>query len=206
MTGGEKKRVGTVFDRNREGALRRLALAACAALVACAALWPATGVRAQEDASGLEQRVKAAFLYKFAGYVDWPANAFARPDTPLTIAVMGAEPVANELAQAVAGRKHNDRPIVVKRLKPGEPLDGVHIVFAGKSESSNLKQLAQAAQSRSALLVTEAEGALAQGSVINFVVTDRKVRFDIALDSAEKSGLRLSSRLLAVAQQVRGTP
>lgn len=193
-------------DGNGEGrGARRRTLLVCLALFACAAACPPSVAQAQDDAGALEQRVKAAFLYKFAGYVDWPAASFARPDTPLTIGVLGADAVANELAQAVAGRKHNERPIVVKRLKPGESLEGIHILFVGR-EAAGLRQVAQAAQSRSVLMVTESEGALAQGSVINFVVSDRKVRFDISLDSAEKSGLRLSSRLLAVAQQVRGTP
>lgn len=189
--------------RHRKPERRRLRLVACAALLAAAAAWPGAGARAQDD---LEQRVKAAFIYKFAGYVDWPSASFARPDTPLTIAVLGADSVAAELAQAVAGRRMNERPIVVKRLKTGESLDGVHIVFVGRPESTGLKQVAQAAQSRAVLVVTESEGALAQGSVINFVIADRKVRFDISLDSAEKSKLKLSSRLLAVAQQVHTGP
>ena len=155
----------------------------------------------------LEQRIKAAFLYKFAGYVDWPAASFARSDTPFTIAVVGADPLAAELSQAVAGRTVNDRPVAVRRLKPGESLDGVHILFVGKGENARLAQLVKTAQTRSVLTVTESEGALAHGSVINFVLDDRRVRFEISLDSAEKSKLRLSSRLLAVAQQVHtGTP
>ena len=162
---------------------------------------------AQEDAVQMETRVKAAFLYKFVGYIDWPPAAFARPDTPVTIAVVGADALAAELAQAVTGRTVNDRPVAVRRLKPGEALDGVHVVFVGKAENARLIQLAQSAQQRAILIVTESEGALAQGSIINFVVAERRVRFEIALDSAEKSRLKLSSRLLAVAQQVRmGTP
>jgi hypothetical protein len=187
----------------RPGRRRLLAAAACA--FACAAGWPDAG--AQEDAAQLELRVKAAFLYKFIGYIDWPAGSFARPDAPVTIAVVGADALAAELAQAVAGRTVNDRPVVVRRLKPGDSLDGVHVLFLGKAETARLAQFTQAAQSRSILLVTESDGALAQGSIINFVMAERRVRLEIALDSAEKSRLKLSSRLLAVAQQVRtGTP
>ncbi len=154
-----------------------------------------------------EQRVKAAFLCKFAGYGDWPAASFARPDTPFTIAVAGADRVAAELSQTVAGHTVNDRTVAVRRLRPGESVDGVHSLFVGKGESARLAQLVKTAQTRSVLTVTESEGALAQGSVINFVVTERRVRFEISLDSAEKSKLRLSSQLLAVAQQVHtGTP
>ena len=181
----------------------RCLLVAAAAVVAAVGGWPGESAWAQEE----ELRVKAAFLYKFVGYIDWPSASFARPDTPVTIAVVGAEPLAGELAQAVAGRTVNDRPVTVRRLKPGEPLDGVHVLFVGKAENARLPQLAQAAQARSILTVTETDGALAQGSVINFVLAERRVRFEIALDSAEKSRLKLSSRLLAVAQQVRtGTP
>lgn len=184
-----------------------MAILTCVALIAGAAGWPARNVWSQEDAETIEHQVKAAFLYKFAGYVDWPAASFARPDTPVTIAVIGAEPIATELAQAVTGRTVNDRSVTVKRLKAGESLAGVHILFVGKAEIARLNLLTQAARPRSILTVTESEGALAQGSVINFIMAERRVRFEIALDSAEKSGLKLSSRLLAVAQQVRtGTP
>ena len=158
---------------------------------------------AEED-SILEQRVKAAFLYQFAGYVEWPPNAFAQPTTPITIAVMGADTVAGELDQVVTGRTIGGRSVTVKRVKPGESLAGVHILFVGRAESARLGQLGAP---KAMLTVSEADGALTHGSMINFVLVERRVRFEIALDSAEKSGLKLSSRLLAVAQQVqKGTP
>ena len=192
--------------RQARSVSRSLFLAA-AVVLACAGGWPGAGAWAQEDPTQLELKVKAAFLYKFIGYIDWPAASFAKPDTPVTIGVVGADQVAAELAQAVAGRTANDRPVTVRRLKAGESLDAVHVLFVGKAENARLAQLAQAAQQRSVLTVTESEGALAQGSVINFVTVERRVRFEIALDSAEKSRLKLSSRLLAVAQQVRtGAP
>jgi len=160
----------------------------------------ASGAEATEN---LEQRVKAAFLYQFAAYVEWPPYSFVQADSPVTIAVMGAEPLAAELSQVVAGRTVGGRALAVKRVRPGESLAGVHILFVGKAENSQLSQLAQGAKPRPILTVTESDGALAQGSMINFVLVDRRVRFEIALDSAEKSGLKLSSRLLAVAQDVR---
>ena len=185
----------------------RSLLLAAAVSFACAGGWPGASARAQEESTQLELKVKAAFLYKFIGYIDWPAASFAKPDTPVTIGVVGADQLAAELAQAVSGRTANDRPVAVRRLRAGESLDGVHVLFVGKAENARLAQLAQAAQQRAILTVTESEGALAHGSVINFVTVERRVRFEIALDSAEKSRLKLSSRLLAVAQQVRtGAP
>lgn len=174
------------------------------AFIVFALILPPWGARAADDDSTLEQRVKAAFLYQFASYVEWPPGVFAQPTTPITIAVMGADMVAAELGQVVAGRTVGGRAVTVKRVRPGESLAGVHILFVGRAESARLGQLGQP---RAILTVTETDGALNQGSIINFVLVDRRVRFEIALDSAEKSGLKLSSRLLAVAQQVqKGTP
>jgi hypothetical protein len=182
--------------------MRRAAVLASGAVLACVALlgW-AQG--AADDAATLEQRVKAAFLYQFAGYVEWPPNSFAQADTPVTIAVLGNDPLAAELKQLVVNRTVAGRKVAVRQVKPGESLAGVHILFIGSAENARLGQLTQAGKARPVLTVTEADGALNQGSMINFVIVDRRVRFEVALDSAEKSGLRLSSRLLAVAQQVR---
>jgi YfiR/HmsC-like len=186
---------------------RRAVLLCCAALLAMLAGSPQRPARAAESDDVLEHRVKAVFLYKFAGYVDWPPASFAGVDTPITIAVIGAEPLAAELTQVVAGRTINNRNLTVRRFKAGESLAGVHILFVGSDESSRMGQFARSAKPHAVLTVSESEGALEQGSMINFVMADRRVRFEVALDSAEKSGLRLSSRLLAVAQQVRtGNP
>lgn len=185
---------------------RRASSLACRIVLACAALL-ACGPGTAEEAASLEQRVKAAFLYQFAGYVEWPPNAFAHADSPVTIAVMGADPVAAELKQLAASRIVAGRKVTVKPVKAGEPLTGVHILFIGGAESARVGQVVHAAKPRPMLTVTEADGALNQGSMINFVIVDRRVRFEVALDSVEKNGLRLSSRLLAVAQQVKtGTP
>ena len=186
------------------GRVRCLLLAACLCLLA---VLPASGALTAEDPLSLETQVKAAFLYKFGGYVDWPAAAFPRSDTPLSIAVAGADVLAAELAQATTGRTVEGRSVTVRRVKPGDSLAGVHILFIGRAESARLAQWVQSAQPLSVLTVSESDGALAHGSVINFVLSDRRVRFEVALDAAEKSRLKLSSRLLAVAQQVRtGTP
>lgn len=166
--------------------------------------FPASGAREGED---LEHSVKAAFLYKFASYVEWPASVFPQADTPIAIAVAGSEAIAAELGRLVASRTAQGRSIVVKRLTPGDPLAGVHILFVGPSEVERLAQWARDAQAHSTLLVTDSRGALERGSAINFVLVDRRVRFEISLDAAEKSSLKLSSRLLAVAQRVHpGAP
>jgi hypothetical protein len=187
--------------------LLRDALLFCSVVLLCAAGLAGPAAGAAGGTVSLEQRVKAAFLYQFASYVEWPSQAFAQADTPVTIAVMGAEALAAELGQLVTGRSIGGRRIAVKQVGPGDSLVGVHILFIGSAESGRLAQITQAPKPRPMLTVTESDGALSQGSMINFVIVDRRVRFEIGLDSAERNGLRLSSRLLAVAQQVKtGTP
>lgn len=182
---------------------RHAAGLACHVGLLCAALLAGWSAGAAEDAASLEQRVKAAFLYQFASYVEWPVQSFAQPDTPVTIAVMGAEQLAAELKQLSAGRTVGGRRVEVRQVRPGETLAGINILFIGSAENARLAQVVQTAKPRAMLIVTEVDGALKQGSMINFVIVDRRVRFEVALDSVERSGLRLSSRLLAVAQQVR---
>lgn len=191
------------MGRPQRGTVRWTVLLAAAVLAWITGGQPSTA-GAAEDAATLEHRVKAAFLYQFAGYVEWPPATFAQADTPVTIGVIGADPLAAELSQVVVGRTIAGRTVTVRRIKAGEPLAGVHILFIGRAESTRVVQLSQTAQPRSILTVTETDGALAQGSVINFVIAERRVRFEVALDTAEKSRLKLSSRLLAVAQDVRG--
>lgn len=150
-----------------------------------------------------ERSVKAAFLYKFLAYVDWPASAFPQPDTPITIGVLGADAIAAELQQITNGRTVNDRPIAVRRMREGESVAGLNVLFVGRADKGRLPQLARTAQARSVLTVTENAGGLEQGSVINFLIAEGRVRFEISVEAAERSGLKLSSRLLAVAQLVR---
>lgn len=176
------------------GAARALALVVW--LVAC------TQCFAQGPAQGAEYQVKAAFLYKFAGYAEWPDDAFGSADLPFTFGVLGADALADELTRVVEGRTLNGRGVAVQRLKQGASLVGVHVLFVGQSVAMPKAPLQQWVQQRPVLVVTESEGALERGSMINFVLAEQRVRFEIAPDTAEKNGLRLSSRLLAVALKV----
>jgi hypothetical protein len=169
-------------------------------LIAIAALAGAPRAAAVDPST--EQQVKAAFLYRFAGYVEWPESVFAQPDSPLVIGVLGDDLLAVAVEEAVAGRTVNGRRVTARRVKPGDGVAGIHILFVSRSERARLAQIVHSASPQSVLTVTESDGALAQGSVINFVMAERRVRFEISLQSAERSKLKLSSRLLAVAAQV----
>jgi hypothetical protein len=149
-----------------------------------------------------EPQIKAAFLYKFGGFVEWPAAAFARADASFSIGVVGADGVAAELERVVAGRTVQGRSISVQRLKRGDSLAGLHLLFVGQSEAGRLAEIVSGAKSQPLLIVTETENALTRGSMINFITVDDKVRFDVALPEAERGQLRISARLLAVARKV----
>lgn len=149
-----------------------------------------------------ESRVKAAFVYKFGGYIEWPAEAFETTDSPLMIGVVGADGLADELARIAQGHAVGGRRVVVKKLRYGDTLSGLHIVFIGRADSRRMTSALAESKGRPALTITESADGLRMGSMINFVVVSDKVRFDVALPTAEASRLKISSRLLAVARTV----
>jgi hypothetical protein len=156
---------------------------------------------ANDGEAPLEKRVKAAFLYKFAGYVDWPAGVFAAADSPLVFGVLGDSSLAEELDRAADGRSIEARPLRVKRLSAGDDFAGVNVLFVATGTA--VAEALRATNARPMLVVTESESALSKGSVINFIVVDGRVRFEISTAGAEERGLKLSSRLLAVAYNLR---
>ena len=189
---------GGTPDRRR--GLWRLVLAAAALLCL---VWNGT-CAAQSDAA--EYRIKAAYLYKFAGYIEWPAQAFAQGDSPIVIGVAGADALADELAQIVGGRSVNGRPLMVKKLTRQDALKGLHMLFIGRGEAHAADMLA-AARSLPLLTVTELdEDRKGAAASINFVLVDDKVRFDVDLEPAEQAGIKISSRLLTVARKVSSKP
>jgi hypothetical protein len=192
----------TKWGRNARGAGFALTLAVLA-LWCCG--WWSPGARAQEDAASLERRVKAAYIFKFAGYVEWPEGAFSQPDTPVTVAVFGDDEMAAELAQITAGRAIDGRPVRIKKTRDPDAAADAHMLFVGRAEIARLPQLAKHVRAKPVLILTDAQGALDQGSMINFLLIQQRVKFEISLEEAERRGLKLSSRLLAVAHNVRKT-
>lgn len=155
-----------------------------------------------EDNAHLERRIKAAFLYKFGGYVEWPSSSFPSRETPLTIAVVGDDLLAAELSRMVAGRTIERRSVSVSRVGPDESVEGAHIVFLGADAHGRLATISRRLRSKPVLLVTDWPGALSAGSMINFLISGGRVRFEISLPAAEDNGLTFRSGLLAVAQTV----
>ncbi|NML60926.1 YfiR family protein [Massilia sp. RP-1-19] len=184
---------------------RRRVLAGLLALAAAALGHGAA--HADGGGAGLERSVKAAFLYKFLMFTEFPASAFADPAAPLVIGVAGADDMARDLMRLVAGRTVNRRPVLVRTLRDSDAPDGLHLLFVGGSDAGQLARLARPGQQAPLLIVTEAENGLQYGSVINFLIVAERVRFDVSLDAADKNKIKLSSRLLTVANHVhKGAP
>ncbi len=170
-------------------------------LLACCA-WQGLAAAAAPSPES-ESAVKAAYLHRIVGLVEWPPGSFQAPDAPLVIAVAGNEAVADDLEQfAATGRGVRGRPLVVRRLREGEAPVGAHVLLVGAARESRVRELASTAGPL--LVVTEQENGHRLGGVLNFVIVGGRVRFTASLPQADARGLRLSARLLEVAQAVEG--
>lgn len=184
----------------------RRCVATLALLVAAASAWLGIA-QAQPGASQASERsIKAAFLYKFAEYVDWPAPPGVAADNPFTIGVLGSSALADDLLRMTVDRRVDERPVRVRRVTADDAIDDLQVLFIAADESERLGALLSPARGRPILTVTESAGALSDGSIINFTVMGERVRFEVSLAAAESSRLRLSSRLLAVAENVYERP
>jgi len=149
--------------------------------------------------------VKAAFLYRFASYIEWPDDAPAVG--PFVIAVYGAESVAKQLDELLPKMTVRGRPVLVRRVTRASGLDGVHILYIGPKEPlARSRSVREAAILLPILIVTDDERGLDAGGVINFLEAARKVRFEVSLAAADRARLKIASALLSVAARVERRP
>lgn len=149
-----------------------------------------------------EDAVKAAYLYRFAGYIDWPERRSV--DTPFVIDVLGAPGIARELRRLLPGHPIRDRVAQVREITGSDDLGIARIVYIAAGHTALLRTLMPQVSGASMLLVTDEEDGLSTGSTLNFVTIDRNVRFEASLSAAARSGLKISSELLGVAIRVQG--
>jgi hypothetical protein len=147
-----------------------------------------------------EYEVKAAFLYKFANFVEWPPESATLPGC---IAIVGQDPFGTALDEVVKGKSVNGRSFLVKRFKSDLDAARCHIVFISASEQGRVHPILDRLRGISTLTVSDIPGFCQDGGMIGFEVVDQKVRFAINPDAAERAGLKVSSKLLSVAKIVR---
>jgi hypothetical protein len=148
-----------------------------------------------------EDAVKAAFLLRFAEYVEWPPGAL--PAHSFTIAVLGADEVARNLQHLRPGYPVKNLPAQVRRIRSVAEMDDAQLLYIGPGQSEAVRAAAARVASRPVLLVTDEERSLDAGGVVNFVDVDQRVRFEVSLPAAARSGLQVSSKLLSVAIRVQ---
>jgi hypothetical protein len=150
-----------------------------------------------------EYQVKAFFLYNFARYVEWPSQSFKAPNDPIVICILGQNPFGSALDQAIAGKMVAGRPFAVRQLSNFPPGGNCHVLFVNSSEGKRFRGMAERLKGGGVLSVGESQGFTADGGVINFKLEDGKVRFEIDVDAAGREHLRISSKLLSLAQIAR---
>lgn len=165
------------------------------------AVFGSAAARAADSANDAEE---AAFLSRFASYVEWPADASAGP---FTFAVSGDDGIALELERLLAGAKVHGRRARVRRV--GQPADleaGVHVLYIAPEALARTRALREAALKLPILIVTKDSNGFDAGGVINFVERGQKVRFEVSLVAADRQRLRIDSALLSVAARVERRP
>jgi len=153
-----------------------------------------------------EYQIKAAYLYNFAKFVEWPDPAFTNNDSPLVIGVFGQNPFGGELTAIAKDHKIHGRNIVIKHVATVTEARGVHLMFFGAAEAGHLAETLAALKANSVLTVGESEKFITAGGMINFVLAENTVRFEINAAAAEQQGLKISAQLLKLAKAVRPKP
>jgi hypothetical protein len=149
-----------------------------------------------------EDAVKAAFIYRFTGFMEWPPDALQAQQ--FTIAVLGSEPVARQLSKVLAQRPVKGLPARVVTVASAQQARGAQLLYVGPEYAGDLRAVVEAVGPRPVLVVTDHPAGLDDGSAVNFVRVDRKVRFEVSLPAAKRAGIKVSPGLLSVAAQVRG--
>lgn len=168
-------------------------------------LFGAPSARAQDE-KPMDYQVKAAFLVNFPKYVDWPAGGFAKPNSPITVAVFGDDNVANEFQNMIqAGLVISGHPVVLKRIHAEADITpDCQILFIAASEQSRAAAILDKLKGSAVLTVGESDNFLEQGGMVNLVPKNRKIRLQVNLTAAGQAHLRISSRLLVAADLVKG--
>jgi hypothetical protein len=154
----------------------------------------------------VEYQVKAAFLYNFAKFVEWPPESFADQNAPIVLGVISDNVFGKLLTEVTAGKSVNGRPVVVKQFKEGQDLRSCHIVFVSSSNEKHVIKILESLKDSSVLTIGETSGFIQAGGIINFFIEENKVRLEINLDAATRARVKISAKVIAVARLVPANP
>jgi hypothetical protein len=159
-----------------------------------------------ESSDSSEYLIKAGFIYNFAKLVEWPATAFAQPESPIVIGILGDDPFGSTLDRIVADKKINGRGFAAKRLKWTRELKDLrdcNILFVSSSEREHMDSVVDAVKWLPVLTIGDVPGFARRGGIMNFTLEDNKIRFEVNVEAAKHADLTISSRLLTLARIVQ---
>jgi hypothetical protein len=170
-----------------------------AALVLVGIAWaPGTGA----DGDAREQQLKAAFIYNFIQFTEWPSASFGDASSPVMLGVVADPGMADMLTKALQGKKANGRDIQVRKFNPGEKVDACHVLYVGYPERDRLGEFLRAGGA--CLIIGDWGTFTSQGGIIRFLTEDNKLRFEINVAAAEQRNLKFSAKLLKLARISQG--
>lgn len=155
-----------------------------------------------QPAPSTEYRLKAVFLFNFAQFVEWPAEAFTDTKSPLVIGILGTDPFGSYLDETVKGEVVQGRTLEIKRFRAIDEVDNCHILFVSTSESSNLEAIFNRLSGKPILTAGDGSDFASRGGMVRFLTESKKIRLRINLDPVRASKLTISSKLLRVAEIV----
>jgi len=173
------------------------------AIVLVLAQLPASRAAIAQDDPVDEYQLKAALLYHLSQFVEWPDSGSANRHAPLFVCILGQDSFANSLTNTMPKETDTGRPMIVRQLARDTPISGCHILYISSSERKLADHIFMSLDGSGVLTVGEMTQFAARGGIVQFSLGDRRVRFDINLGAASRSGLKISSKLLALAQIVR---
>ncbi len=166
---------------------------------------PSGGVgKAYADSrSEREYQIKAAFLYNFTKFVEWPADRFADDSAPIILCVFGKDPFGATLEDTVTGKTVKGRHIDIRRIDNIDDLDACHVLFVGLSEPERLRQIVASSHGANVLTVGDMDDFVEFGGVISLIKRANKIRFEINLVAAKQARLKLDLKLVTLASSVK---
>lgn len=166
-----------------------------------ALLSAAPGSLFAEDSAPQEYKVKAAFLYNFTLFVEWPTEAFSGNDSPLTVCIFGKSPFGDALG-SLKGKTVKTRKLALRQIDSVQEMRGCQVLFVSASEKMQLPNILAAVKNQNVLTVSEMDSFAAAGGIINFITLEDKIRFEVNLKAARQARLKISSQLLKLARDV----
>jgi hypothetical protein len=155
-----------------------------------------------DDMEANEYEIKAAYLLNFPNFVDWPAAANSNEQSPIRLCLLGSDPLGSALSRMVADRLSRGKSVLLRRVDRNEAMSDCQILYISPSATKFIPQILDGLHTASVLTVGESDQFAAQGGMIQLVMEDNRIRFKINPTAASQAGLRISSKLLALAQIV----